>query len=348
MNKNNLKTGALILALVILASNTIMIGQLKRELREQRAEYDSLESYLRSSMGELQYGVQGQYGEIQDLLLAEQSIFSQTSVELKTQNGQIAVTMRGVPKELAAGETVFARVIADGRQQEQELDENNQAEILVDMAREILPEFVIRSDAGIRQEAMEEIQTSDLLSSHFVCQWDFNNAADGKTPLSLWIESYGEGGLPFAADQVEKAEFILVNSGVVESSQNDGAGSGAATSMAVPVEGLNMEAFQTLEGERIPAHPISDQERMEALAASAGDRIPESAASGMDSYGMGFWADLSEYAAGKDGIRYDVFFMMTIKGGMCFGTPDAVASFSTTKNSTSTSDGEGALMPIFE
>lgn len=348
MKKDNIKTGAFILVLVILASNTIMIGQLKKELREQRAEYGSLENELRNSMGDLQYGVQSQYGEIQDLLSAEQSIFSQTSVELKNNDGQIAVTMRGVPKELASGETVFARVNADGRLQEQELDENYQAVILVDMARVIQPEFVIRSDAGIRQEAMEEIQTSDLLSSHFICMWDLNNAVDNKKPLSLWIEPYGEGGLPFAADQVEKAEFILVNSGVVESSQNQGSGSGSATSMAVPAEGLNMEAFQTLEGERIPAHPMSEQEYMEELAARAGDGIPAGTVSGMESYGVGFWADLSEYAARKDGIRYDVFFMLTTKDGMHYGTPDAVASFGSTQKSTSTSDGEGALMPIFE
>lgn len=326
MNKNNMKTAALILALVILAVNTVMLVQMKKELKVQSEKYFSLESYLRGSVEDLRSGIQVQYGDIQELLLADQSIFSQTTVDLKPQNGQIAVTMRAVPKELAAGETMFARVTADGRQQEQRMDENGQAVILVDMAKTITPEFVIRSDAGVRQEALNEIHTNDILSSRIVGQWDWDNAVDGKKPLNLWIEAYGDRGLPFTADQVEKAEFIVVNSGRKEGTQNGGSGSEPVEAMAVSVDGLTLDAFQNMDGDRIAAKPVSD---------SGG-------------HGIGFWADFSEYAARKDGIRYDIFFWLTTKDGMHYGAPDAAASFSSMPQSQSNSDGDGVLMPVFQ
>lgn len=123
--------------------------------------------------------------------------------------------MRAVPKEIKNNEKLIVRIIANGEVHEQETDENYQAVIIVDMAETLKPTFIIKSDIGLRQESLDELYSSEVFTTRVFGQWNHN---DGQLKdsmiLDLWFMP-NENELPFTANDIEKAEFIITDNGIM-------------------------------------------------------------------------------------------------------------------------------------
>ncbi len=324
MNKNNIKNAVIVLAFIMITINFFNIYNMKKELKYLRNDNSSFENNIQNSIRDIQYA----YRNVEELIKKDQSIFLTTSVDFKLQDNKLAVTMQAFPKEISNTEKLVAKITADGKVYEQEADENNQAVILVDIAETIKPMFIIKSDAGLRQESLDELYTSDIFTVRVFSEWDNESETlEDKMILNLWITS-NENTLPFTKNDIEKAEFIITDIGILEEqNSNNGDVKASSSTMAAPVEGKAEDYFNKLQGDRIPATKLPGEEK----------------------YVAGYSADFSEYLNSESGKNYEIYFNLTTKDGMQYITPyNSVASFSVYKGGRSSSSGSEILRPIFK
>ncbi|MEG0580138.1 MAG: hypothetical protein RR490_09500, partial [Niameybacter sp.] len=216
MNKNNLKKAAVVLAFLMITVNCLNTYRMQRELEYLRSECQNLNNSLQRGMDNVSNKLHEEYGKVETLLTKEQSIFSETSIDLKGQGNKIVVTMRAIPKKMANTETLIARITAGEKVYEQEVASNNEAVMLIGMVETIQPMFIIQSEEGVRQETLEECYTGGIFDVNMGSEWEDRDSGSGiSMVLNLWTEE-DASTLPFPTEDVEKAEFIIVNSGIVE------------------------------------------------------------------------------------------------------------------------------------
>lgn len=324
MNKNNIKNIVIILAFIILTLNFFNIYSMKKEFEYLKNDNSRLENNLQNSINNIQHV----YRNVEELIKKEQSIFLTSSVDLKLQGNKIAVTMKAVPKEISTNEKLVARVIANGVAYEQETDENNQAVILVDMAETVKPMFIIKSDTGLRQESLDELYTSEILTVNVLSEWaDESYSLEDKMILNLWIKD-NENELPFTENDIEKAEFIITDSGIVEQpNSNQGYDSDSTSAESIPMDAKGEYYFNQLQGDVVPA-----------------SKLP-----GEGKFVIGYSGDFSKYLNSKEGILYEIYFNLITKDGVQYITPyNSVASFGFSKGGRGSSSGDDILRPIFK
>lgn len=309
MDRNRTKNIIIIILLIVLIAN---INNTKNLIKDLKKEFLSSERSLQYSLSNIQQENQNLYKNIEELLEKEQSLFSETKVDLKLQGDKIAISMYAIPKEIRNGEKLIAKITANGETYEEETDDNYKAEFIVDMTEKIKPGFIIKSDSGIRQESLDELLTQDIFTTHVYSEWTNKN----KDVLSLWVRSR-KGEPPFAEEDIEKAEFIVV----------DGRKSGDFYMEVAPIIDNIEDFFNHVKGDVIPA----------VLSPSK------------VSQGIGYIVDLSEYYKREDNIQYEVYFTLTTKNGMKYITSyNPVATFMRSKGNGSASSGEEILRPIFK
>lgn len=317
MNKEQLKTAALCAAAAILIWSAFNIHNLRQELESCLFKAGQIQHDLEG----LQDDIRSQKSQIESILKEHASILLEQSVDYQLKGDKIQVTVFAVPKELAADETVAAKVIAGDAEYEAELDENGRAALLVepdDMLKTIIQ---IRSENGVRQQILEERQTGAILACKTNSEWlDDSNAAPGSRGLlNVWVTG-PEFGLPFTKEDVAKAEFIVVNSGMYENGGEFG-----ASSVETIDYGTIMDFLESMQGYKIPAQILN-----------ASDDA------------MLFRGDFAEYIDLEDGIRYDVAFILETRDGLIYTMQDNyIASLSSSETSRHRSSGNGTLIPVF-
>ncbi|MEG0319019.1 MAG: hypothetical protein RR090_05105 [Niameybacter sp.] len=330
MNKNNLKKAAVVLAFLMITVNCLNTYRMQRELEYLRSECQNLNNSLQRGMDNVSNKLHEEYGKVETLLTKEQSIFSETSIDLKGQGNKIVVTMRAIPKKMANTETLIARITAGEKVYEQEVASNNEAVMLIGMVETIQPMFIIQSEEGVRQETLEECYTGGIFDVNMGSEWEDRDSGSGiSMVLNLWTEE-DASTLPFPTEDVEKAEFIIVNSGIVEdgnSAQGQRYTEVERAEHAISEEVKEVYFEGEPQGESVPAMKMSQEGRSEIC----------------------YSGDFSEYAKREDGILYKIYFTLTTKDGMQYVTRDnPVASFSQSKRSSSRSSGGTTIMPLFK
>lgn len=314
MTKEKLKNIALILAFVLLIVITYNVIDLKKQvtnIENDRPMLYNLQNDLRSIQNEVNDG----YDDIEELLEKEQSLFSETSVDIKLKGSKLAVTMSGVPKAIDNSEKLIAKITTGDKIYEQEADENGSAVIVTDMTDVIKPMFIIKSDTGVRQEALPEQYTHEALTFDIYSEWDDDNIDQWK--LNLWILKTDKE-LPFTKSDVAKAEFILVKTGIIENEKYE-------EEIEAEKNGFRLSKFN---GISIPAEEIS---------------------SGEGKLNIGYTGDFSEYGDKHEDIYYDIYFVLTTKDGIKYTSPyNSVASFTSHENGSSKGCGDDIIRPIFE
>ncbi len=320
MNKERFKTVALCLAAVLLAANTLTIHKLNQKLES----YFFKAVQTQNTLEGLQSDVQSQKSELESILRASESMLLEQSVDYQLKSDMIEVTVYAVPKELMAGEVMIAKVSAGDTIYEAELKDDHSATILVEPADTIKTMLQIWSEAGVRQQVLEEHQVGVILACEANSEWmDDSNATPG-SGLLLNVQVTGqEYSLPFTEAEIARAEFVVVDSGI----QEEG-GHGAFRSSSV--ERIDyasiVEFLEHIHGERIPAHILN-----------ASDHT------------MVFRGDFTEYNARKDGNRYDVAFILETRDGLIYTAQyDYIASLSSSETSSHRSSGDSMLVPVFQ
>lgn len=313
MNKEKLKNIALILALVLLIVITYNVIGLKKQLDSyegDRSMLFNLQNDIRSIRNEIDNG----YDDIEELLKEEQSFFSETSVDIKLKNNKLEITMSAIPKEISNNETLIAKITAGEKVYEQEADKNGTAVILADIIDIIKPMFIIKSETGVRQEALPEQYTNQELTVDIHTQW--GEAESDSWNLNLWILKTDKE-LPFNKSDIAKAEFILVKMEDIVDEKYE-----------AMIESNKDGLFPGLDNISIPAEEI---------------------AAGEGKLHIGYTADFSKYADQQEGLRYEIYFVLTTKDGMMYTSPyNSVASFTSHEGGSSKGSGSDMIRPIFE
>lgn len=277
---------------------------------------------MQNTLEGLRSEIQNQSARVETLLKENASILQENSVSYSLKGNQIAINVYAIPKELEEGETVFAVVKAGDRVYETDLDENHQGTIYADYAESFQTTVAIRSAQGFRQEILEERYATEILCCDTEVSWvDTEHAL-----LNLQVKACEER-LPFNVEDIVTAEFIVIDTGIVE--EHSGGASGARSktvSMAVTTDGeMTTAPLEAIQGERIKAQILNSSEDYLLLR-----------------------GDFSEYAQRRDGVRYEISFYIETKDGIIFKEQfDSVASFSKSEDSSFLGDGGGRLVPVF-
>lgn len=341
MNKDKLKNASLIVALVLLAGNMVQIHHIKNELAYLKSLCGSMSTQLHTGVSEVKYQMQYNQNDLENLMQKNNSIFSHTTVDVKPQGKTIVITMSAVPKEADNGEVLIAKVTANGRDYQQEADESNQAVLVIDMADFIKPAFLLKSYTGIRQEVLDEIYTGELFTYNIEGSW--SRQPERKMLLYARI-SARETGFLFAEHDIDRAEFIIRDTGIAKTSGsgNSSTGGSGSRSRGGSGGGSGSVAVSGTYGPR-GASPTIEIPRGAHTPAAYG-------ASGTalnDGNTMKYTGDFTEYAARKDGIRYEIYFLLTTRDGTQYVTPDnPIATFSVSDGANSTGSGSGVLWPV--
>lgn len=318
MNRKKIKDIALAVACVMIVINFVGIFSLKQDLKESKAMEQNMQNTLMNAISDIERRVGSGYNAIEQQLKAEQSIFSDTYVAVKPLQGKLEVTARAVPKEIKAGEQLLVKVIADGKTYEGEADANGCAVIRIEPAGNVQVTFILRSDSGVRQESFPEQGTAEALRVHVRSEWAETSAVaeQVKMQLTTWIDGTNDS-LPFARTDIEKTEYIMVQS---PNGEPKGEQAEKPTEFAI--------AASDIEGISVVAEEVLGDGEM-----------------------LGFTADFSEYAVKKDNVMYEIYFSLTLKDGLKYITPftyNEVASFSVSADGVSQSSGDGDIEPIFQ
>lgn len=297
----------LLLVLVISVVNLFSFFQMKRRVEWLEASGWRMENNIQAGFSEIKSEMTNQNQKLKEQLQKDRSIFAETSVTLELREDKIAVSMYAMPKEMEQGEMLVAQVVADGQIYEQEMGEGNRTEILVDRCNLIKPSFIIKSDVRVRREVLEDISTQELFLIHISSNW---------LEEAFCVSIEEEKILPFEADDIVSAEFIIADSGIVRTQPNSGFGWGGASSKESSMEEV-AKLFDELQGERLTAI-----------------KMP-----GITSSGITYRVDLSEYINKKDGIYYEIYFVMETRDGTRYVSENPVASFSFLEGSRSTGGG---------
>lgn len=316
MNKEFVKNVALLLSFIMLAINFFGIHQLKTEVEDLKRDNIRRESNLQTGVSNLESRMWENQEEIRNEIKMAQSLFSEVSVDLSLRGDQIAVSVNAQPKEQRMGERLFIRIEADGRTYEQELGTDGRTEVLIEWTDQIKPVLVLKSDLGERRETLEEVSAKELFMVKVSGQWM-------EEAFCLVIKE-GESPLPFGEEEIEQAEFIIEDSGIVRTQPNTGYGQMQASLLETPEEDV-AEFYRGLQGEKIPAL-----------------KMPWTEAPG-----IAYRVELSEYMNRKDGVYYDIYFSLTTRDGIQYVSEKPVASFSFLKGSSSTGSGYEMLRPLF-
>lgn len=343
MKQSNLKTAALLLILLLLCANLLFMYQTKQELARLNNNYSAAYNQMQSGLANLQYQVQNNYNSVEELLKEGQSFLSDSSVDFTLQNHQLLVTMRAVPKELKAGETLFARVEAGGKTYEQVADADYQATLAVDMAEEITPVFVIRSDAGVRQESLDSIYVADRFIVPFQSTWlDSSESSSGTTTnldniplskdqhvLSMRIH-LNETSPLFTKEDIETASFVVLSTSAMEES-------GSLPEAAAVARAAGDPEFYKLLTAEDKDFPLTH-----------GEIVSASLLDGTGDFSLIYYADFTSFFEKKENIQYEIYFTLTTKDGVQYASLyEPAATFCSSEKTSDSSCGDGSLTPLF-
>jgi len=322
LNRKYIKVAAAAAMAAVIVVDSFWIIGLKRGVASLEGKISSMENNLLNQMSSMESTVVRQSDNMETILKKGNSLLSDADVRFKLKGNKIAVSVHAMPKALAESETVFVRLYAGESIYEKEADEDGRTEFLIDMAETVRPVVLMKSEAGIRQEALEETYTGYLFAADLYTVW---GDEDGSVPwgLTTWLTHEGSE-LPFDPAEVEKAEYVIKPTGIPVDH-----GDGTAE-LAAPLVNPESENGENLFED-------TDCERVETVMMNGSNR-----------FHAGYYADLSEFGERKDGVEYAVYLCITTKDKTRFyTTEDSVSTFVSHENSSSTSCGYGRLVPVY-
>lgn len=364
MDKNKQKNALIVFCAVLLVINFFQNRNLKEKVEELQNGYNGLANNMQYELTNIRSSMQENSREIKELMEKGQSLFSEASADLKLQGKKLAVTMSAVPKELRPGEILTARVTAGGQIYEKELDEHNRAVLVIDVADCVEPSFVLTSPAGTRQESLDALYTGQLFTCEVQGNWSRDAEEDsGRNLFYAWISpGTDRDALPFEESDIEEAQFIIKDTGIVEtppSGGRHGSSGGSENVAAFMSAGTGNRVVRIPEGVPVAARKLAeggggyngaDNGADSGSVGGGGENSGSVGSVGENSGGsVGYTADLSEYTDKLDGIRYEIYFMLTTKDGMRYVTPDnSIGTFSTYEGGKNRRSGGSTMWPIFE
>ena len=319
--------------ILMLALSLINTYSINSELKQLQRNLLNLEHNIISGVNQQNASIQHQINhDIGRLLKEEQSFFTDTSVELDLIDGQLVVTMTALPKEMTHDERLYASVFANGNTYEQEIEESNQAVLRMDITRTVSPAFIIRSDQGIRQEKLADINIRDRLSYHVYTEWDEAvRRNEDQVILNLWLTN-SERKTPLKADEIESADFILVN---LDQLYDAGLGDEAIRFEYGYSDSSIMDLFDQDDSDdiiRIPAELVSSNSMTYGSNAS-----------------FHFQVDLSSVIARHEDMYFDIHFLLSTSQGIYFiNTHNPIANIHAFDNSLMKGSGSERLVPILD
>ena len=315
----------LVLAVVIvcLAVNFLQLRGIRREVESMRNEISSMHANLSNSARVIQSEVNRGNEDLRTEIQKSQSLFSELSADVKLQDGRLEVSLHAVPKKIPENGWVEVTLMADEKEYKAKMDVGDRTVIMLKAADVIKPVFQLHSGSGIHQEAGETLYMEDYFYCDTYSRWD-----NTQTALNLQVSP--SDAVHLAETDIEKAEFIVVSTGMTEEFGNNGSGSASAPGT------VSVSAGYRGHGEEYVPEPV-ELPRGDAVEA----RLWNGSAEGT----LSFRGDFSGYVNLKDGIVYQIYFVLTTKEGIRFAAPAGryIADFCSAQNGSRRGENGGRL-----
>lgn len=307
----------------LLVLHTVQHFWLAGDMSRMREEIDRLAGNVRDNGVQIQNAVSG-IQALEEELRQSQSLFLETEASVSYEDGRLVVAMKGVPKTAEAGARLIAGVQAGEKEYRQETDENGCATLSIEpSAASLRPFFRIETEKESRREFLDSLWVDEELKLSFNAHWD----EEDLTQMSVKVLLPGEDSW-LKGEDVTGGTFILVKNGEYgETSQETNESAGSAMGYAARP---GMDAA-------VPERAVPDGIRLPAKRTTAGETAV-----------ISFWGDFGEYAKQKDGVEYDVYFVMETAQGLTFvSAPDPLGEFCYGEDSSSVGTSGGGLYPVF-
>lgn len=320
--------------MVLLALNCANTWQIKEEIHQLKEQNRQLENQISECKLTLRDEIESMQTKLAAQAEQQASLFAEREVTAALSGKQVVLQMKAIPKELNADETLSFVVETEHESFSVGASDGYSAEIRLDMIPYVQVTAVLKSETGIRQEVLEKLETAGLFSASVRSIWgEETSNAESKWGYIVWVEPGPDSDmLPFDPYEISKAEFVIHNSEIREFGNGDHADN-------------HWEEETALSGSDYPVEDISY-----VFEPEFGERIPATQMSGAGMERAGFYAEMAEYRdTRRDGMRYDIYFTITMKDGTRFATPEySVGAFSEKDEQSMVSSGDGVLLPVFE
>jgi hypothetical protein len=185
---------------VLLLAELFWALSVKNDLAELQHSANQNYNNLFSQLSDTQTQLTQTQRELEDMLAAQGSILTASSLELGVQDDRLTVTVHFTPKLWNAGEAASVSILVDGQTYRAEAEPDGgagyTAAVLVPICQEIIPVVTFESADGVRSEALEAARPDELLV--FPCEAQL--APDGMDSGSLYLSLYENAydNMPFA------------------------------------------------------------------------------------------------------------------------------------------------------
>lgn len=328
--KEKKKIGMKILLIGVVILLLLQLWKMDQKLERLDARIQQIDQNMQNLEQGIPALLRNQSHKIEELMKKEESLLLESSVGAKLIGNKLEVTVKAEPKVKQTGESLIAQVVADGRVYEKELDVQNQAILMIDLAKELKTTILFRSEEGVKQEVLQTLYDTGYLMGELSSNWEYVTEEEKeKIFLRTWAVN-GEEMVSLTEEDIAEATFIIT----AEKTEADGAGDTLAKAMEVEVpEGeMTKEFLEQLEGERIPAKMMTDN--------------------GM--YRFGFELDFTEYAAREESVEYSIYLVFTTKDGVTFASLKPIAFYQCYESgrqgeayTTASGSGDGWFRAVF-
>ena len=223
------------------------------------------------------------------------------------------------PKELKNTESVWASVSINGQVIQQPFDSNNQAVLYFEPVHSVTPVLQIKSDNGVRQQVLEEVQVVKSMATRIFGDWNHNIIA--KT---------GNHALIVADIIIEPSQYFNKETGLIPFSIND------VVDAYCIVQQTNEPG---MGGEGYIESPVT---------LPSGERLDVSLVSANAAKEIIYRADFSDYRELKEDTRYAVYFVLTLSNGLTYCTEgSSILEFCYGNSNSPFSGGSADFVPVF-
>ncbi|MBF7097013.1 hypothetical protein [Alkalibacter mobilis] len=156
---------------VVLVFNTFLIANLTDKVSDLENRLDYMNSDISSGISRAESAVFNLQSELISRIEKGESLLSYSDSKVGYLDGNINISIKAVPKEIASDEKVF---IAIGENKKSATTQNGSeytADFIVEMPTKVVPTIIFESSGSTRQETLPEIDVNRTLILNYECIW---------------------------------------------------------------------------------------------------------------------------------------------------------------------------------
>ena len=314
--KKNFSLIVSVVSCIMLVFCIVQMNSLQKEVALLKQQLDSNYNSLYTTAIDSRVYLENQ---MQEQLMKQNALFDNIKTDMQYSDNKVKLTIIATPKELKNTESVWASVRINGQVIQQPFNSNNQAVLYFEPVHSVTPVLQIKSDNGVRQQVLEEVQVVKSMATRIFGDWNHNIIA--KT---------GNHALIAADIVIEPSQYFNKETGLIPFSIDD-------VVDAYCVVQKTDETGKSGEGYIESPVTLPDGERLDVSLVSANGAKE-----------IIYRADFSDYRELKEDTRYAVHFVLTLSNGLTYCTEgSSILEFCYGNSDSPFSGGSADFVPVF-